>query len=77
MELAAGRGRPFSGRWVELVDLPAIGRATRLVWHKHRWRCPAVDCAAQTVTEQDREMNHLGFGGDLVLCVSAGLAVGF
>ena len=43
-------------RIVELVDLPVFGRATRLVWHKRRWRCPAVDCAAKTVTEQDREM---------------------
>ncbi len=22
---------------VTLTDLPAFGRATRLVWHKHRW----------------------------------------
>lgn len=25
---------------VELVDLPAFGRRNRLVWRKHRWRCP-------------------------------------
>lgn len=24
---------------VMLVDLPAFGRPTRLVWHKRRWRC--------------------------------------
>ncbi len=43
-------------RFVELVDLPVFGRSTRLVWHKRRWRCPAVDCAVQTVTEQDRDI---------------------
>jgi hypothetical protein len=25
---------------VELVDLPAFGRSTRLAWHKRRWACP-------------------------------------
>ena len=44
------------GRRVVLVDLPVFGRATRLVWHKRRWRCPAVDCAVGTVTAQDREI---------------------
>jgi len=29
---------------VELVDLPCFGRRTRLVWHKHRWRCPEESC---------------------------------
>ena len=29
---------------VELVDLPCFGRATRLIWHKHRWRCPESTC---------------------------------
>jgi len=29
---------------VELVDLPCFGRPTRLVWHKHRWRCPEETC---------------------------------
>src|SRR5215211_5872571 len=29
---------------VELVDLPCFGRPARLVWHKHRWCCPDVDC---------------------------------
>jgi transposase len=28
----------------ELVDLPCFGRPTRLVWHKHRWRCPEASC---------------------------------
>jgi hypothetical protein len=25
---------------VMLVDLPCFGRPARLVWRKHRWRCP-------------------------------------
>lgn len=29
---------------VELVDLPAFGRATRLRWRKHRLWCPDPDC---------------------------------
>ena len=29
---------------VELVDLPAFGRPSRLVWHKRRWRCPEMNC---------------------------------
>ena len=28
-------------RPVRLVDLPVFGRPVRLVWHKHRWFCPA------------------------------------
>ena len=40
-------------RLVELVDLPAFGRPSRLVWHKRRWRCPREGCSAGTVTEQD------------------------
>ncbi len=40
-------------REVELVDLPAFGRAVVLVWHKRRWRCPASGCSAGAVTEQD------------------------
>ncbi len=43
-------------REVELVDLPVFGRPARLVWHKRRWRCGDPDCAAGTVTEQDREI---------------------
>ena len=40
-------------RPVELVDLPAFGRAARLVWHKRRWRCGQRGCLSGTVTEQD------------------------
>lgn len=29
---------------VELVDLPAFGRPSRLVWHKHRLICPDSEC---------------------------------
>ena len=29
---------------VVLVDLPCFGRPARLVWRKHRWRCPAAEC---------------------------------
>jgi transposase len=38
---------------VELVDLPCFGRPTRLVWHKHRWRCPNVECPAGSWTGED------------------------
>ena len=43
-------------RAVELVDLPVFGRPTVLVWHKRRWRCPAGQCPAGTVTEQDPQI---------------------
>ena len=43
-------------RPVELVDLPAFGRAVRLVWHKRRWRCAQRGCSAGAVTEQDGEI---------------------
>jgi zinc-finger of transposase IS204/IS1001/IS1096/IS1165 len=38
-------------RDVELVDLPVFGRPARLVWRKHRWRCPTC---RRNWTEQDR-----------------------
>jgi transposase len=38
-------------RPVELVDLPAFGRPSRLVWHKRRWSCPAAGCAVGSFTE--------------------------
>jgi transposase len=37
-------------REVVLVDLPVFGRAARLVWRKHRWRCPSC---GRSWTEQD------------------------
>lgn len=40
-------------RQVELVDLPSFGRATRLVWHKRRFRCPEPSCPHGSWTEQD------------------------
>ncbi|MGH9262937.1 MAG: hypothetical protein ACRD08_24070, partial [Acidimicrobiales bacterium] len=38
---------------VELVDLPCFGRPARLVWHKHRWCCPASTCPAGSWTGKD------------------------
>ena len=55
-ESCGGRLRSDGERQVELVDLPTFGRPARLVWHKRRWRCGDRDCAAGTVTEQDREI---------------------
>ena len=38
---------------VSVCDLPALGRPVRLVWNKHRWRCPDDACAVGTFTEQE------------------------
>jgi len=38
---------------IEYVDLPAFGRQTRLVWHKHRWVCPDIGCEAGSWTASD------------------------
>jgi transposase len=38
---------------VELVDLACFGRPARLVWHKHRWCCPEVDCEVGSWTSED------------------------
>ena len=38
---------------VALVDLPAFGRRTRLVWHKRRWACPNPLCAWPSWTERE------------------------
>ena len=43
-------------RPVRLVDLPVFGRPVRLVWHKHRWFCPATDCATGSFTETNDEI---------------------
>jgi transposase len=49
-----GRGAWRHGvREVMLVDLPAFGRPTRLVWRKQRWRCPVC---RRTWTEQQPEI---------------------
>ena len=37
---------------VALVDLPAFGRPTELVWCKRRWSCPDADCNVKSWTEQ-------------------------
>jgi transposase len=36
---------------VVLVDLPAFGRPTRLVWRKRRWQCPDPRCVTASWTE--------------------------
>ena len=36
---------------VELVDLPAFGRRTTLVWHKRRWACGRLSCPVGSFTE--------------------------
>jgi len=38
-------------RPVVLVDLPAFGRPSQLVWHKRRWCCPDRSCETGTFTE--------------------------
>ena len=45
--------RDHGQREVTLVDLPAFGRPTRLVWSKQRWLCANRLCAMLTWTEQD------------------------
>jgi transposase len=43
-------------RPVTVVDLPAFGRPTVLVWHKRRWRCPEPACDVGSFTEQQHEL---------------------
>ncbi|MGH9271336.1 MAG: transposase family protein [Ilumatobacteraceae bacterium] len=38
---------------VELIDLPAFGRQTRLVWRKHRWVCRQASCPVGSWTAQE------------------------
>lgn len=38
---------------VELIDLPAFGRRTRLVWRKHRWACRQRTCPVGSWTAQN------------------------
>ena len=38
---------------VVLVDLPAFGRRTRLVWRKRRWVCPNRLCGWPSWTERE------------------------
>jgi transposase len=37
---------------VELVDLAVFGRRARLIWRKHRWRCPSVVCPVGSWTAE-------------------------
>jgi len=41
---------------VVLVDLPAFGRRTRLIWRKRRFRCVDSDCGAGTFTVTERKI---------------------
>ena len=45
-------------RAVVLVDLPALGRPVRLVWHKRRWRCARDGCEAGSVTASRRRRSR-------------------
>lgn len=45
------------------VDLPCFGQATRLVWRKRRWSCPAGFCGVGSWTEADPE---IAAGGHLL-----------
>jgi len=47
------RGQLKDRSAVELVDLPAFGRAARLVWHKQRWRCANASCPVGSWTVVD------------------------
>ena len=38
---------------IMLVDLPSFGRRARLVWHKHRWRCPNRACSTGSWVGED------------------------
>lgn len=57
--LAAVKDRPI----VTLVDLPAFGRPTRLLWHKRRWACVDPDCGAGSWTEDEP---RIGFSRMLI-----------
>jgi transposase len=48
-----GRAQVKDRPLVELVDLPCFGRPARLVWRKHRWRCPERACPAGSWTQVD------------------------
>ena len=41
---------------VRVVDLPVFGHRVQLVWHKRRWRCPAVGCGVVSFTEVGKEV---------------------
>ena len=46
---------------VELVvDLPCFGRPARLVWHKHRWRCPDDHCPVGSSTGEESRIAPTG-----------------
>jgi transposase len=39
-----------------LVDAPAFGKPTRLVWRKRRWVCPEPACPVGAFVEQDEDI---------------------
>lgn len=43
-------------REVRLVDAPAFGRPTTVVWRKRRWRCPEPACPVGVFSEQDERV---------------------
>ena len=43
-------------REVGLVDAPAFGRPTRVVWRKRRWTCLEAACPVGVFTEQDERV---------------------
>jgi transposase len=49
----SGRARVKDRADVVLVDLPAFGRATRLVWRKHRWECTDASCVTGSWTGEN------------------------
>ncbi len=49
-------------RLVELVDLPSFGRPARLVWHKHRWRCPSVQRRDRAADNLIKRVKRVAFG---------------
>jgi transposase len=48
--------RSHGRRVAELVDIPCIGRPTRIRWLKRRWFCPELACPVGTFTEQDERL---------------------
>jgi transposase len=43
-------------RDVNLIDVPCLGRPTRLVWRKRTWRCAEDHCPTRSFTEQHDDL---------------------
>lgn len=50
--IATGHGRTS----VQVRDLPACGRAVRLVWRRRRWLCREPDCPTRSFSELSHEV---------------------